>query len=691
MMEHMHTLLKRQLKSHFGGSFSIPQEWQKFFEAVNKAYQQFDTDREMLERSLDLSSQELLQKNSEIRAIIQAFPDLLFRINYSGEILEYKFSDQADLLSPHENLIGRNIQSIPLRDVSIKLEESINKVRDTKHIVSMEYSLKTGGHPNFYEARMIPLLENQIMVIIRNITDRKSAEEALIEGKEKFRAITNTAADAIILMNDLGNISYWNPAAERIFGYSSDEALGKDLHLFLAPKEYQDPFKEGFKSFKETGKGIAVGKIIEFEAVRKDGTRFPIEVSTSALKIRGKWHAVGIIRDITRRRRAENALKESEEKYRTLVNNISIGVYRSTGYPEGRFIQANPAIARMFGYDSLEDFMKISVNDFYQDPEDRRYFIEEAGQKGFVKDREIRLKKRDGTLITALCSATVQYDDNGALQWMDGVIEDITERKEFEEQLRQMQKMDAIGTLAGGIAHDFNNILTAVIGYGNLLKEAVQGNNQLTGYIDQVLISSERAAALTQNLLAFSRRQIINPSPINMNEIIRKLGTLLLRVIGEDIELKIALSSEDLLVMADAMQMEQILLNLAANARDAMPNGGTLTIKTARVELDDEFPRAHGYGMPGLYACILVEDTGQGMDEQTRERIFEPFFTTKKVGKGTGLGLSMVYGIVKQHEGYVDTYSELGKRSVFKIYLPLINPKGERTDLPPHSKPHLLR
>jgi two-component system, cell cycle sensor histidine kinase and response regulator CckA len=691
MMEHMHTLLKRQLKSHFGGSFSIPQEWQKFFEAVNKAYQQFDTDREMLERSLDLSSQELLQKNSEIRAIIQAFPDLLFRINYSGEILEYKFSDQADLLSPHENLIGRNIQSIPLRDVSIKLEESINKVRDTKHIVSMEYSLKTGGHPNFYEARMIPLLENQIMVIIRNITDRKSAEEALIEGKEKFRAITNTAADAIILMNDLGNISYWNPAAERIFGYSSDEALGKDLHLFLAPKEYQDPFKEGFKSFKETGKGIAVGKIIEFEAVRKDGTRFPIEVSTSALKIRGKWHAVGIIRDITRRRRAENALKESEEKYRTLVNNISIGVYRSTGYPEGRFIQANPAIARMFGYDSLEDFMKISVNDFYQDPEDRRYFIEEAGQKGFVKDREIRLKKRDGTLITALCSATVQYDDNGALQWMDGVIEDITERKEFEEQLRQMQKMDAIGTLAGGIAHDFNNILTAVIGYGNLLKEAVQGNNQLTGYIDQVLISSERAAALTQNLLAFSRRQIINPSPVNMNEIIRKLGTLLLRVIGEDIELKIALSSEDLLVMADAMQMEQILLNLAANARDAMPNGGTLTIKTARVELDDEFPRAHGYGMPGLYACILVEDTGQGMDEQTRERIFEPFFTTKKVGKGTGLGLSMVYGIVKQHEGYVDTYSELGKRSVFKIYLPLINPKGERTDLPPHSKPHLLR
>lgn len=266
----------------------------------------------------------------------------------------------------------------------------------------------------------------------------------------------------------------------------------------------------------------------------------------------------------------------------------------------------------------------------------------------------------------------MQYDDNGALQWMDGVIEDITERKEFEEQLRQMQKMDAIGTLAGGIAHDFNNILTAVIGYGNLLKEAIQGNSQLTDYINQILISSERAAALTQNLLAFSRRQIINPSPVNMNEIIRKLGTLLLRVIGEDIELKIALSSEDLLVMADAMQMEQILLNLAANARDAMPDGGTLTIKTARVELDDEFPRAHGYGMPGLYACILVEDTGQGMDEQTRERIFEPFFTTKKVGKGTGLGLSMVYGIVKQHEGYVDTYSELGKRSVFKIYLPLI-------------------
>jgi two-component system, cell cycle sensor histidine kinase and response regulator CckA len=670
-MEQTHTLLKRQFKRYFGDPFSIPQEWQKFFDAINEAYIQFDIDREMLERSLDLSSQELLQINSEMRAVIQAFPDLIFRTDCGGKILEYKFSDQAHLFSPHENLIGKNIQSIPLRDVSIKFKESINEVRDTKHIVSMEYSLETGGQAHFYEARLVPLLENQIIVIIRNITDRKSTEEALIEGKEKFRAITNTAADAIILMNDLGNISYWNPAAERIFGYNSGEALGKDLHFFLAPEEYHGPFKNGFESFKATGKGIAVDKIIEFEAIRKDGTRFPIEVSTSALKIRGKWHSAGIIRDITRRKSAENALKESEEKYRTLVNNISIGVYRSTGEPEGRFLQANPAIAKMFGYDSLDDFMKISVYDFYQNPEDRRHFIEEAVQKSFVKDRELRLKKKDGTLIWALCSATVQYDDNGALKWMDGVIEDITERKEFEEQLRQMQKMDAIGTLAGGIAHDFNNILTAVIGYGNLLKEGIAGNSQLTGYIDQILISSERAAALTQNLLAFSRRQIINPSPVNINEIVKKLGTLLSRVIGEDIELKMVLSSEDLVVMADSVQMEQILLNLAANARDAMPDGGTLTIKTARVELDDEFLRVHGYGMPGSYAFVLVEDTGQGMDEQTKERIFEPFFTTKQVGKGTGLGLSMVYGIVKQHKGYIHTYSELGNCTVFKIYLPL--------------------
>mgnify|MGYP001576690712 CR=1 FL=1 len=255
---------------------------------------------------------------------------------------------------------------------------------------------------------------------------------------------------------------------------------------------------------------------------------------------------------------------------------------------------------------------------------------------------------------------------------------DITEHRKLEAQLQQSQKIEAVGTLAGGIAHDFNNILTAIIGYGHILKMKLEQKSPLMGYTDQILASAERAAHLTQSLLAFSRKQVINPKPVNLNEITASVEKILLRIIGEDIELKTILSGiRDLRVMADAGQLEQVLMNLAANARDAMPEGGTLTIETSTAELDINFLKIHEYGKPGMYAMITVTDTGHGMDENTRQRIFEPFFTTKEVGKGTGLGLSMVYGIIKQHSGYINCYSEQGKGTTFRIYLPLIKEEAK--------------
>jgi signal transduction histidine kinase len=261
--------------------------------------------------------------------------------------------------------------------------------------------------------------------------------------------------------------------------------------------------------------------------------------------------------------------------------------------------------------------------------------------------------------------------------------QEFTEQSKIEEHLRQVQKMEAVASLAGGIAHDFNNILTAIIGYGNLLKEGIQQESRLRGYLDQILLSAEKAAVLTQSLLAFSRRQIISPMPIDLNEIIRKLEILLARLIGEDIELKTALASGPLMIMADPGQIEQILMNLADNARNAMPDGGVLTLRTEVIDLDHEFIKSHGYGLTGTYAVMSIEDTGHGIDEQTRERIFEPFFTTKEVGKGTGLGLAMAYGIVTQHEGYINVYSEIGKGTIFKIHLPVI--KSERFRSRSHS------
>jgi len=239
-------------------------------------------------------------------------------------------------------------------------------------------------------------------------------------------------------------------------------------------------------------------------------------------------------------------------------------------------------------------------------------------------------------------------------------------------QLLQAQKMEAIGQLAGGIAHDFNNILTAIIGFGTLLKTAVGKDGILQSYVTNILTSAERAANLTQALLAFSRKQIMSPKYMNLNEIIHGVKNILSRIIGEDIDLSTFLSDMDLVIMADRGQIEQVLMNLAANARDSMPEGGSLTIKTERVYLDREFIRQHGFGKQGHYALLLIEDTGIGMDAETRDRIFEPFFTTKEIGKGTGLGLSIVYGIVKQHDGYINVYSEPDRGTIFRIYLPLI-------------------
>jgi signal transduction histidine kinase len=244
------------------------------------------------------------------------------------------------------------------------------------------------------------------------------------------------------------------------------------------------------------------------------------------------------------------------------------------------------------------------------------------------------------------------------------------EKEKLHDQLLQAQKMEAIGQLSGGIAHDFNNILTAILGFGNLVKIQVENDSTLSMYMKHILNSAEKAAKLTQDLLAFSRKQMISPMPINVNKVIKGVEKILPRLIGEDIELSIHISDKDLTVMADGNQMEHVLMNLATNARDAMPEGGNLLISSDFTEIDKRFINMYGYGEPGRYAVITVSDTGEGIDEQTKEKIFEPFFTTKEVGKGTGLGLAMVYGIVKQHDGFINVYSEPGKGTTFKIYLP---------------------
>ena len=376
---------------------------------------------------------------------------------------------------------------------------------------------------------------------------------------------------------------------------------------------------------------------------------------------------------------AEARLRESEEKYRDIFDNSIEGIYVST--PEGRPISINPALAHMHGYASPEEMQEEITRvdtQLYVNAEDRVRYLRLLGEHGEVRAFETEQHRKDGSTYWASISARAVKNGRGEVVRCEATVEDITERKRLEGELRQAQKMEAIGQLAGGVAHDFNNLLMALMGYANLLQMKMGQNDPLRVYVDQILASTAKAANITQSLLAFGRKQVMEMKPHKITAMVMDVEKLLERLMPEDIELTIKLG-DDTIVMADMTQIDQLLINLATNARDAMPQGGKLKIETQRVELGEEFRRRYGYGKPGFYALLSVSDTGIGMDEKTQQKIFEPFFTTKELGKGTGLGLSIVYGIIKQHNGYINVSSRPGEGSTFLLYLPEVKEKPRET------------
>jgi PAS domain S-box-containing protein len=379
-------------------------------------------------------------------------------------------------------------------------------------------------------------------------------------------------------------------------------------------------------------------------------------------------------------------LKHLAHQQKLILSSAGEGIFGLDVH--GKHTIVNPAAAQMLGYTVDELIGRHSHIRWHSKKADGSPNPEEGcpicstfkdGKAHHITD-EVFLRK-DGTSFPVEYTSVPITEDEKIIGTVV-TFSDITERKRLEEQLIQAQKMESVGQLAGGIAHDFNNLLTGIIGYGNLLKIEVSQNNILNAYVTQILNSAKRAANLTRDLLAFSRRQMINLMPLNINNIMTSMKSFLAKIIGEDIELSIFPADQDLTVMADSNQIEHVLMNLVTNARDAMPDGGSLTIRIEYREVDNEFIKKHGYVSTGAYALISVEDTGQGMDEETKERLFEPFYTTKEVGKGTGLGLSMVYGMIKQHNGYIDVQSELGKGTTFNIYLPLTKPIVEEYKKP---------
>ncbi len=373
--------------------------------------------------------------------------------------------------------------------------------------------------------------------------------------------------------------------------------------------------------------------------------------------------------EIAERERTEQALKDSERKYRTIFEESKDVIFICNA--DGRFLDINRAGADLFGYPSSESLKTLDPQrELYDDPAEHAVLQRMLERQGFVKDHEVKMKRSDGQRLIVLITASTVQDPSFPFRTYRGVMHDVTEKRTLEQQLVQSQKMEAIGQLAGGIAHDFNNILTAIMGYANLLLLDIPENSPLMDHAEHILSSAERAANLTRSLLAFSRKQVISPKPVNLNDVVTSLDGLLHRIIGEDIELSVMTDEHDVIVMADGGQIEQVLINLCTNARDAMPSGGRLGIQIATVVVREQTPE-HSIQRPGAYALVTVSDTGSGIDEQIREKIFEPFFTTKETGKGTGLGLSIVYGIIKQHNGFITVQGCAPAGTRFTLYLPL--------------------
>ena len=483
-----------------------------------------------------------------------------------------------------------------------------------------------------------------------------------------FGGLLTLIPDAAVLVEADGRIAVVNDAACELFGYEPDDLAGRSVEA-LVPGPRREVHAALRAGFMAEARRRPMGSDLELVALRKDGTEVAVEISLAPVEAEGRTLTLAVARDVGVRRRAAEALRESEERFRTMFEASPLGI--TVLGSDGRVVRCNEAFCRLVGYAEAE--LRTLHFGEYTHPDDLAGNIVlwqellDGKRDGFQFEKRYRTK--DGQVLWGRLTATAVRDAEGGLSLLFTMVEDLGERRELERQLVQSQKMEAVGQLAGGIAHDFNNLLTAVRGNADLLLEQIETGDPRRARAEQIVRAAEMAISLTRQLLAFARRQMLQPEATDLSEIVRSLHPLLASMLGERVELVLALGREPVLALIDRSQIEQVIVNLAVNAGDAMPQGGTLTLATCAVALDGS-ERAPARPVPGRYAEFTVADTGVGMDEHVLERIFEPFFTTKELGKGTGLGLSTVYGIVKQSGGYVWADSEPGLGTTFTVQLP---------------------
>ena len=490
----------------------------------------------------------------------------------------------------------------------------------------------------------------------------------LAEREALFRLISENAADMIAVVDMEGRRIFNSDAYQKILGYSTEELKNSSSMDQIHPEDRQR-VKDAAAEARRTG----IGKNLEYRIRHKDGTWRVLESTSSVIgNASGVPEKLVIVnRDITDRKRASEALRLSEISFRSVIENAPYGIYRAQA--SGKLLLVNPALQKMLGYASQEELLQVSLSkEIYLDPlEHQKVNDLFANQEAFT-DVEVEWKRKDGTPMRARCTGWLVKDTSERSGYFEVFAEDVTEKWLLERQLRMAQKMEAVGRLSGGIAHDFNNLLGVIIGYSQVLKRTLPPGTAFLEHAEEIEKAGQRAAALTRQLLAFSRQQVMAPAVLDLNSLISEMQKLLPRLIGEDIEIVMCLDAAIGRVKADQGQFEQVVMNLVVNARDAMPHGGKVVIATANATLDESYTRQHPGSKAGEYVMLSVTDTGTGIDAETLAHIFEPFFTTKERGKGTGLGLATVYGIVKQSGGYVWVASTLKKGTSFEVYLPRI-------------------
>ena len=625
----------------------------------------------------------LWESEAKYRELVENGNSIILRFDPQGRITFFNEFAQRFFGYAEDEILGRNIVGTIVPETDTSGHDLAAMIRDLlqhpeQYINNENENMRSNGERVWVVWTNKAVLDDdgrivEIFAIGNDITGHRRAEQALEESEGKFRLISEQSILGIALIQD-GYLKYVNQAAADLLEYTVDESLNWEANEFakaVHPDDLSFVMKQGEK--KQRGeKDVVVN--YAYRIVTKSGKTKWIDQYSKTVLYEGRYADLVTFIDITERKRAEEKLHESQERFRAQYQGIPIPCYTWQKNGEDFVLIDHNHAAVTLTYGGVARFIGKTASEMYHDS---RPDIVEHLRRCFADKIVI---KREMPYRFKLTGEEKRLATSYAFVPPDLVLvhtEDITERKRLEAQLLWSQKMETVGRLAGGVAHDFNNLLTTIIGYAELAIMGLHPSDRIYSDLQEILKASERAARLTQQFLAFSRRQIIEPKVVNLNKILADTDRMLRRLIGEDIELA-TVPAEDLWpVKVDPGQIAQVIVNLAVNARDAMPEGGKLTIETRCVTLDEGYARQRVTVSPGDYVMLAVSDTGVGMTREVKEHLFEPFFTTKEVGKGTGLGLATCYGIVKQSGGNIWVYTEPGRGTTFKIYLPRVQERAE--------------